>query len=394
MLRNALIICHRYTGLGIALFLIIVGITGSILVWHEELDSWLNPHWFIVDTAGQPRSAQQLIGAFKAQRPQADISFINMPMSADSSVHVSVINYFASDGLTALDQVFLDPVSGDILGARNTRNPGLNRGEIIRWIYVLHYKLTLGNGVMIFMGWVSMVWLFNCFIGFYLTLPLGAFRWSKWKKAWKIRPTRFNYDWHRATGLWLWPLMAMLAFTGVYFNISAQVVMPVLKAVTEVTRQPFEEPPLKEPLFNPVLDWDAAIGLGADEMRSRDIAYKLQYVGYYPYNGYYLVGFDTEHKKAEGVVGTQVYVDGRDRSIISTRIVGEGKPGDTFLEWQFPLHSGKAFGLVNRIIIFLTGLAVAASSVTGVLIWWRKRRARAREEEISGAGAIVSSPTV
>jgi uncharacterized iron-regulated membrane protein len=45
---------------------------------------------------------------------------------------------------------------------------------------------------------------------------------------------------------------------------------------------------------------------------------------------------------------------------------------------QFPLHSGRIVGLPGRILISIMGLVVAALSVTGVVIWWRKRRARLR----------------
>ncbi|MCK1316969.1 PepSY domain-containing protein, partial [Bradyrhizobium sp. 23] len=42
------------------------------------------------------------------------------------------------------------------------------------------------------------------------------------------------------------------------------------------------------------------------------------------------------------------------------------------------LHSGRIVGLFGRILISVMGLVVAALSVTGIVIWWRKRRARVR----------------
>jgi len=43
---------------------------------------------------------------------------------------------------------------------------------------------------------------------------------------------------------------------------------------------------------------------------------------------------------------------------------------------SFPLHSGRILGLPGRILISVMGIVVAALSVTGVVIWYRKRRAR------------------
>ncbi|MGA4815292.1 PepSY domain-containing protein [Pseudomonas aeruginosa] len=43
---------------------------------------------------------------------------------------------------------------------------------------------------------------------------------------------------------------------------------------------------------------------------------------------------------------------------------------------QYPIHGGRIAGLPGRIAIAALGLAIAGLSLTGVYIWWRKRRAR------------------
>jgi uncharacterized iron-regulated membrane protein len=50
--------------------------------------------------------------------------------------------------------------------------------------------------------------------------------------------------------------------------------------------------------------------------------------------------------------------------------------GETFLDWQWPLHSGQAFGWPGRLAVFVGGLACPIIYVTGVLMWRRKRRSR------------------
>jgi len=42
---------------------------------------------------------------------------------------------------------------------------------------------------------------------------------------------------------------------------------------------------------------------------------------------------------------------------------------------QWPLHSGQAFGMTGRILVFLTGLACPVLFVTGMMRWRQKRRA-------------------
>lgn len=43
MNRQFWVFIHRYVGLTMVLFLVIVGQTGSILVFYDEIDDWLNP---------------------------------------------------------------------------------------------------------------------------------------------------------------------------------------------------------------------------------------------------------------------------------------------------------------------------------------------------------------
>ncbi|HEY9571669.1 MAG TPA: PepSY domain-containing protein, partial [Pusillimonas sp.] len=49
---------------------------------------------------------------------------------------------------------------------------------------------------------------------------------------------------------------------------------------------------------------------------------------------------------------------------------------DIFVQLQFPLPSGRILGFPGRVMMSLMGLVVAMLSVTGIVIWARKRRAR------------------
>src|ERR1700752_1112527 len=63
---------------------------------------------------------------------------------------------------------------------------------------------------------------------------------------------------------------------------------------------------------------------------------------------------------------------------------------DVFPDLLFPLHSGQIAGLTGRLVIAVAGMAVATLSITGVVIWLRKRASRStaqtRQRTIAGAG--------
>ena len=64
--------------------------------------------------------------------------------------------------------------------------------------------------------------------------------------------------------------------------------------------------------------------------------------------------------------------------------------GETFIDWQWPLHSGKAFGWGGRLVVFVAGLSCPVIYVTGLLMWWRKRRGR---EQRVGASRLTPTRT-
>lgn len=101
-------------------------------------------------------------------------------------------------------------------------------------------------------------------------------------------------------------------------------------------------------------------------------------VFYSPAFGVYGVGFfEAGNDHGDGGLGNAwLYFDGSDGHSAGARIPGSGSAGDIFLQAQFPLHSGRILGLSGRIFISIMGLVVAMLSVTGVLIWIKKRRAR------------------
>ena len=49
---------------------------------------------------------------------------------------------------------------------------------------------------------------------------------------------------------------------------------------------------------------------------------------------------------------------------------------ETITGWIQMLHMARVFGLPMKIFVCVMGLVITLLSVTGVYIWWKKRRAR------------------
>lgn len=83
-----------------------------------------------------------------------------------------------------------------------------------------------------------------------------------------------------------------------------------------------------------------------------------------------------EAKRGAGLGSPAIYVDASNGDILEVEVPGKGTIGDVIVAAQLPIHSGELLGLPGRIIVCISGLVVAVLSVTGAVIWRKKRRHR------------------
>ena len=125
-MRPVLAALHRYAGLLMAGFLIVAGLTGSLLAWKDELEGALLPGVFRVAPpvpVAVPLDALLLRERVAAHFPQAQISYA--PLSAPAGHSMQFYLPHRDDAPLASDEVFVDPYTGAIwasgAGARSAR---------------------------------------------------------------------------------------------------------------------------------------------------------------------------------------------------------------------------------------------------------------------------------
>ncbi|KRB92591.1 PepSY domain-containing protein [Duganella sp. Root198D2] len=391
-MRATWTLVHRYLGLLTAGFLFISGLTGAVISWDHELDDLLNPHLMAAHTAGKPQSSLELARQLEQRHPEAKVSYIPLHAGQGESLGFGV-------EASGFNQVFVDPVSGAELGKREWGAVWPIRKEtLVSFLYRLHYSLHIPEmwgidrwGIWL-MGMIAMVWAVDSFVGFYLTLPVRVRTpsargwWQRWKPAWKVRwgggSAKLNFDLHRAVSLWTWGLLFILAFTAFSLNLYREVFYPVMKTVSELTPTPFDTRVPRD-LRNPILarvGYAKVLQQAAREARLRAWTVPPGSVFYSQAYGIYGVSFfkPGDDHGAGGVGPAVLYYDGIDGRLLGDRQPWKGTAADIFVQAQFPLHSGRILGLPGRILISAMGIVVAMLSVTGVVIWWRKRSSRER----------------
>jgi uncharacterized iron-regulated membrane protein len=180
--------------------------------------------------------------------------------------------------------------------------------------------------------------------------------------------------------MWVYLLVLMLAITSVGMNLREPVMRPVVSWFSELSPSPFASrtPAPETKPIEPRLSLRQAVAAAQRLAHARGITAPGGGAFVSTEFGVWGVGFyapDNSH--GDGGLGNPwIYVDSRTGEAAGADVPGTGSAGDLVIQSLFPLHSGRLLGVPGRILMSLMGAMVAMFSVTGVLIWVRKHRAR------------------
>jgi uncharacterized iron-regulated membrane protein len=417
--RGLFVIIHRWGGLFIALFLLVAGLTGSVISWDHELDEWLNPDLFEARDAGTPLPPLELVSRFEASDPRVRVT--SFPLSFENGKTAELFVEPRINPATAklyevdYNQVYLEPATGEIAGKRYWGKISLDRRDILPFLYKLHYSMHVPDffnsdrwGIWL-MGIVGLVWTFDCFVGLWLTFPSvprnqpGNRSWiQRWAPAWRIKSGasfyRTNFDIHRAFGLWVWLLLLILAFTSISMNLGTEIVRPMLSKISTLTPEIWDlrTPASIDKPIVPTLSFENILDRAAKEAAKRSWQEPLGSAFYSQEFGVYGVSFfQPGFEHGEGGMGTKaLYFDGNTGAGLGEKMPWSGTAADLFMQLQFPLHSGRIAGVPGRVVLSLMGVIIAVLSLTGIVIWFKKRVARikSRERHQSPRGLPLFAP--
>lgn len=390
-MRGAMVVLHRWCGLFIAGFLFVAGLTGAVIAWNQELDEWANPKLYVAASgaAASALAPLELARRVEATDPRLRVSFVPLTLEQGHTAMLGVAARIdpatGTPYVLGFNQLAVDPATGQIQGRRQWGQISLSREHLLPFLYKLHYTMHIPKGWGIefgvwLMGVVSAVWIVDGFLALCISFPNVR----SWRKSLSFRlrqgGAKLTFDVHRSGGVWVWGLLLMLAVTSVSLNLGTQVMQPLVSVFSTLTPSPFQsrQGSRERELADPLLRREQAIAAAEAEGRRRGWTAPAGSLFYAQRFGIYGVTFYTpEDDRDENGMGNNVlYLDGDTGTIIGERVPGQGTWGDVFMQAQLPLHSGRLLGTPGRVLISLMGVFVATLSVTGLLIWLRKRRAR------------------
>lgn len=415
-LRAHIALFHRWAGLALAGFLLLAALTGTLLVWYEELDAWASPHLLRV-VPPTPQSPLldplELRQKVQLQYPGAYAAMAPLQQTPGHAVVVRLFGLPSAAGqLKQLpnDQVFVNPYTGEVLGERKWGDIAQGMKNLLPFIYRLHYSLALDTAGETLLGIAALLWTVDCFAGAWLTLPAPTRDNSarqpppwllRWWPSWKLRlrhgTYKRNFDLHRAAGLWVWAMLFVLAWSSVAFNLHNAIYDPVMRTPFAHQADGPSQVQSPQPRMTPKLDWAAARETGRQLMAAQARAHGFTMLDetllvHDPRRGphgawRYQVRSSRDIRDRWG--STQVIFDADTGELLQVWLPTGAAAGDTIRTWLTSLHMAALWGTPLRLFMTGMGLAVALLSVTGVWIWARKRQGRAAHHARNRAAAAL-----
>lgn len=356
-LRRLNFVIHLWVGIVLAIYLIVIGVTGSILVFQDEIArlSGLKP-WQGIRVNGPDADLASVVRNLKQAYPRWHLVSVRAPSDSDATF-VAVL-----EGRGRI-RVASDPSSGKVLGEFPNQTTWLDfTRELHETLLLSGHTGRLLNGIA-----GALLLLLNA-TGLVIWWP-GIRNWPRalkvdFRRTWR----RVNWDLHSAAGFWTLAIVTIWAITGMYFawpRQSFQLVDSFSKIIS--ARPPVVTVPAQ----------DVALGASLHSMveraRALDPGTKLAEIAF-PYSRRAPLAILMQRRNSPGrEYDDTLYFNPYSGEYISTWRYGVNQSLGDWLIWlQVPLHFGTSWGLAAKLIWAAAGLAIPLLTVTGLLMYWNR----------------------
>jgi uncharacterized iron-regulated membrane protein len=349
--RRALFQVHLWTGIAVGLYVLLISLSGAALVFRIDLQRALHPDLLQPRSAGAPSAPAAILDNLAAAFPAYRIAGIDAPTTSRATwlAYVSRDKEFLT--------VLLDPVDAGVLGI-------LPEKSFARTLQNLHFDLLAGNTGRVANGIGALLLLVLCVTGAVIWWQ-GVERWRRGLKAnFAASGLRLNWELHGATGFWALLLLAMWAFTGLYFAFPGQ----FRAAVNSVSPLSVISVPRSGTSAATAKSWGELIGAAQRLQPQQHVARIV--LPYGPRDAFQVL-FASTSPTPSGERLAPVYLDQYDATAL-TAPERRRSPGDVLLDWVGPLHTGNFGGLPVKLAWLVLGLAPAVLFVTGFISWWTR----------------------
>jgi uncharacterized iron-regulated membrane protein len=205
--RRALFQIHLWSGIAVGIYLLIISVSGSVLVFRIELHNMFNRPPATLTVSGERLTDDQLKDAALKRFPGYTVSHVWPQKDPRRAVEI----WLERSGMPGSLHRIFNPYTSEYLGYPD---PAMVR--FIVWLASLHDELLYGEKGRTVNGYGAIALAVLCVSGMIIWWP-GI---SSWRRSltvdlmsnWKL----FNWHLHSAVGFWTFLLVFMWALSGIY----------------------------------------------------------------------------------------------------------------------------------------------------------------------------------
>jgi len=208
VLKKVLFQVHWFFGITAGLVLALMGITGALYSFQEEIIDALNPDTLFVQPAEHRLSLAEMVSKVEAQG------------------HDTVSMFRIETEGNRVAQVWFKPAPGERRGVMRNFDPytGEFKDDAVgqgffAFVLNLHRFLAAGEYGKQVTAACTLILVFFCLSGLYLRWPRQALNWRVWLTLdWAKKGRSFNWDLHSVFGTWCLIIYLLLAITGLNWS--------------------------------------------------------------------------------------------------------------------------------------------------------------------------------
>jgi uncharacterized iron-regulated membrane protein len=369
---------HFFAGLLVIPFMLNLAVTGSLYLFKDEIDNTVFAYRNVVQPRSEALAPSLLTDNAKAAVPGSKVLRYREPDAPTRSARVTVS---ANSGNVL---VFVDPYSGSVLDKVGEKE---EFNWVVKKIHSLDYFGFAFNRIVEAVGGLVLILVVT---GFYLWWPRKQ---TGGVISVRGRPDKrvFWRDIHAVTGAVAGALIFFLAITGMPWSgywgdrVNATLSSAGLGYPAQLWDDvPVSKVPTKDVLTN--AGWtveNAPVPTSSPNVAAQHVG--LDQIVDAANAGGMAPGFEVSLPSGrKGVYTAAIFPDdiARQRTIHFDQYTG--KPlvdlkfadygaGAKAIEFGIGVHQGEYLGLANQIVMLVTCLAIILTSVSAVVMWWRRR---------------------
>lgn len=349
---------HLWLGVSSGLVVFIVALTGSILVFEEELEPVIYRKLHVVEVPKDqsPLPMDNLHTTVASAYPKQRIARIAIEPRPDRTVIFGLVKGKKEKDVLS---VAVNPYTAEITDTRRENE------SFFHIVLQLHRYLCLEDTGKLITGVACVMFLVIMITGLVIWWPNRKQTKQRLTIKWGAKFKRLNWDLHAVFGFYVLPFTFLIALTGLVW--SYKWVNNMIYLTFDGKPQQKREAPANMGITNAASTGTLA-KITAETNRLLPHPGRIQFTLPESDSLSITISKVNENASIANVVDF-LYFDQNDGHLLSKRLYDDETTGMKVRRLVFPIHTGSIWGLPTKILALIVALITATLPVTGVIIW-------------------------